>query len=229
MIKSQKDLLNLNKKMPSYRITATLLNSWQRIFDAKYDVKESEKDEISYDDKLTIEMEKRKQEFVNLLNRIPTPDNEYMKRGREFEDLVCSGGEPVFSKYVKDGAFQVTVTKNVMVDNVPITLYGVLDVLKKSRIMDIKRVSRYTSGKYKTSHQHTMYLFLVPNAIDFTYLICDDNIENKDIEKREKAYHLEHYVRENCEDILQVISTFITWLKANDLFEVYTQKWAMKN
>lgn len=226
MIKSQKDLLNLNKKNVFYRVTPTLLNSWQRIFDAKYDVKEGEKDEISYEDKLSIEMEKRKQEFINLLNRIPTPDNEYMRKGREFENLVCFGRDPMFSPIVAGGAFQVTLTKDVFVDNIPIRLYGVLDVLKAGRIMDIKRVVTYKQNKYKTSHQHPMYLYLAPNAIDFTYLVCDDNVEKEDPEKKEKAYHLEHYVRENCEDILQVVSQFLSYLKANDLFHIFVSKWA---
>ena len=74
-----------------------------------------------------------KQEFINLLNRIPIQDNEFMKKGREYEDYVCNGYDEVFSPYVKNGAFQVTITKNVDIEGVPITLYGVLDVLKRGR------------------------------------------------------------------------------------------------
>jgi hypothetical protein len=214
--------------MLRYRVTATLLNSWQRIFDAKYDVKESEKDEISFEAKVQTEMENRTEEFINLLKRIPTPDNEYMRKGREFENIVCTGGDPEFSPIVNNGAFQVTVQREVDIDGVPLTLYGVLDVLKAGRIMDIKRVVRYSCGKYKNSHQHSMYLYLVPEALDFTYLICDDNIESDNLEKRYSAYHYENYVRENSEDILQVISQFLSWLKANNLFDIYIQKWVMK-
>lgn len=225
MIKKQAVISQLTKKEPRYRVTATLLNSWQRIFDAKDDVKESEKDEMSLEDKIVLEMEKRKEEFINLLNRVPVPDNIYMQKGREFEDVVCAGNDPEFSPIVTGGAFQVTLTKDVDIDNVPIRLYGVLDVLKAGRIMDIKRVTRYQTHKYKHSHQHPMYLFLMPQALDFTYLICDDNVESGDELKRKSAYHYENYIRENCEDILQVVSQFLSWLKANDLFEIFTDKW----
>lgn len=225
MIKKQAVISQLAKKEPRYRVTATLLNSWQRIFDAKDDVREAEKDEISLEDKIVLEMKKRKTEFINLLNRIPVEDNIYMQKGRAFEDLVCAGNEPEFSPIVDGGAFQVTLTKDVIIDNVPIRLYGVLDVLKAGRIMDIKRVSRYQTHKYKNSHQHPMYLFLMPQAIDFTYLICDDNVDSNDELKRKSAYHYENYIRENCEDILQVVSQFLSWLKANDLFDIFTDKW----
>lgn len=225
MIKKQAVISQLTKREPRYRITPTLLNSWQRIFDAKDEVKESEKDEISLEDKITLEMEKRKEEFINLLNRIPVEDNIYMQKGREFEDLVCNGRDPEFSPIVEGGAFQVTLTKDVTIDNVPIRLYGVLDVLKAGRIMDIKRVGRYQTQKYKKSHQHPMYLFLMPQAIDFTYLVCDDNVDSNDELKRKSAYHYEHYIRENCEDILQVVSQFLSWLKVNDLFTIFTDKW----
>lgn len=229
MIRRKEDISSLPKSSPRYRITATLLNSWQRIFTVKDDTFfNEEKSEVSYEDFLQIEKSKREEEFINLLNRIPTPDNEFMKKGREFEDVVCRGYDAKFSPYVKNGAFQVTITKDVDIDGVPITLYGVLDVLKRGRIMDIKRVVRYKYPKYITSHQHPLYLFLVPEAIDFTYLIADNNIESKNPETVEKGYHLEHYTRENCEDILEVCSRFISYLKTNGLFEIFIEKWQMK-
>jgi hypothetical protein len=165
---------------------------------------------------------------VNLLNRIPTPDNEFMKKGREFEDIVCRGYDTKFSPYVKNGALQVTLTKDVDIDGVPITLYGVLDVLKRGRIMDIKRVVRYKYPKYRQSFQHPLYLYLVPQAIDFTYLIADNNIESKNPEIVEKGYHLENYTRENCVDIIEVCREFLSWLKAYGLFEIFIEKWQMK-
>ena len=70
-----------------------------------------------------------------------------------------------------------------------------------------------------------MYLYLVPGAIDFTYLICDQRIESKNEEINSKAHHLENYTRENCEDIIEVCGNFLSWLKANNLFDIFTQKW----
>ena len=85
MIKCQKDISLLPNVETRYRITATLLNSWKRIFDAKNDIFEGENDEISYEDKLAQEQEKRKEEFTYLLERKPFVDNEFMKKGREYE------------------------------------------------------------------------------------------------------------------------------------------------
>ena len=203
---------------PSYRITATLLNSWQGIFDCDDYVRESENDTMSYEDKLEIAREKKFNEFVDLLNRKPVPDNEYMKKGREYEALVYEGGDKEFSPIVEDGVFQLTLTRKIQVEDLSITLYGVLDVLKGGRIMDIKRVGYYKYPKYKKSHQHPMYLYLYPNALDFTYLIYDDKNE----------HHYENYIKENCEDIVKVVENFISWLKAYDLLEVFKQKWKMK-
>ena len=228
MIKKRNVIQSLSKKETRFRITATLLNSWQYIWDCKNYVFEKEDDDMSYEDKLALTQEKAKQAFVDYLNRIPIEDNEAMRKGREYEDLVCKGYDEVVSQIVKNGAIQVKLTRDVTIEGVPITLYGILDVLKGGRIMDIKRVGRYQYPKYKTSHQHSMYLYLAPNAIDFTYLICDDGIESKDEQKRKDAHKLEHYTRENTEDIIKVCEDFINWLRANDLFNVFIEKWQMK-
>lgn len=217
MIKKAANISQVTKKEPYFRITATLLNCWSNIWNCEQWVQESDNDTISYEDKLTNKMNEMKQEFINMLNRIPTPENEYMKRGKEFEDLVCSGQDKEFSPIVEYGAFQVLGTKKVVIDGVNVLLYGVLDVLKAGRIMDIKRVVKYSYPKYKTSHQHAIYLELFPETEDFTYLVRDDYGRS----------HYENYTRENIEDIYQVIREFISYLKANDLFDIFTQKWAM--
>lgn len=219
MIKKQNDISQVQKNSCYYRVTATLLNSWQRIWDAKDRVFSSDNDNMSYEDKVDLEREKATKEFISLLNREPTPDNEYMKRGREYEEKVCNGLDDEFSPIVEKGAFQVTLTKKVIINNTPILLYGVLDVLKAGRIMDIKRVVKYSSGKYKNSHQHSMYLYLAPESYDFTYLICDDK----------GNHYYENYERQNCEDILVVVSQFIDYLKSNDLYDTFIQNWASKN
>jgi len=215
MIKKRNVMSLLPKSEKSYQITASLLNQWQRIFDAKDWVKEADDDDKSYETKAAEASDQAKVDFLNVLKRIPTPDNDAMKKGREYESSVYEGKDEIFSPIVENGQFQATFTKRITVDGTPITLYGVLDVLKAGRIMDIKRVGYYSSGKYKGSHQHPMYLELVPNAIDFTYLIMDDK----------GNHHTERYIRENSEDIKTVCSQFLSWLKANDLFETYKQNW----
>lgn len=227
MIKKRNVISQLPKKETRLKITASLLNSWQRIFDTKDDVFENENDDISLEDKIVLEMEKRKLEFINVLKRVKTPPTEHMLKGIEFENRVVQGLEPVFSPIVAGAAYQVTLTRDAIVDNIPIRVVGVIDFLKAGIIIDTKRVIRYKYPKYKTSHQHPAYFFLLPQCRIFDYLICDDNVESKDEAKRLKAYHKERYERENCEDILKVISQFFSWLKANDLFDLYIQNWAI--
>lgn len=217
MIKKQENISQTPKKECYLRVTATLLNSWANIWNCVDYVVESDNDTISYEDKVTAKMNEAKEEFIKVLKRIPIEDNIYMQRGREFEDLVCSGKDPEFSPIVENGAFQVLGTKKVTIDGVKIVLYGILDVLKAGRIDDIKRVVKYSYPKYKKSLQHPMYLELFPETYDFTYLVRDDNGRS----------HYENYVRENCVDIYHVISVFIAYLKANDLFGIFEEKWAM--
>lgn len=217
MIKKQENISQVPKKEAYVRITATLLNSWANIWNCEDYVVESDNDTISYEDKVALAREKATQEFIDLLNRKPIPDNEYMQRGREFEDLVCSGKDDEFSPIVDNGAFQVLGTKKVVIAGVKVLLYGILDVLKAARINDIKRVTKYSYPKYKKSLQHPLYLELFPETLDFTYLVRDDRGNS----------HYENYIRENCVDIYQVVATFIAYLKANDLFDILVEKWTM--
>jgi hypothetical protein len=219
MIKKASDTLHQQPINDTYyRVTATLLNSWLRIFDIDKYVFENENDKMCLEDKIAEKREEAYNQFVDLLYRKPVPDNEYMEKGREYEKYVYDGLDDEFSPIVANGAFQVTLTKKVIIDDVPILLYGVLDCLKAGRITDIKRVGRYTPFKYKTSAQHPMYLYLVPNALDFTYLICDDR----------NHHYYENYERQNCVDIIHIVSDFIKYLKSHELFEIYTTYWKAK-
>lgn len=203
----------LPMKPKRYQITATLLNSWQYIFDC-VDWYHADSDDESLETKQQKAQEESIKSFYDTLTRKPI-DSEAMAKGRQYESDVYAGKDSVFSPIVAGGAFQATFTKKVEVDGLPIMLYGVLDVLKAGRIMDIKRVGYYSSGKYENSHQHPMYLTLVPEATDFVYLICDD-----------KGNHVfEKYTRKESEDILVVCSQFLSWLKAHDMFETYKQYW----
>lgn len=229
MINKRENLLINQTKPVRYRITATLLNSWQYIWDCVDYVVESENDTLSKEDKIILAQGKAKSDFVDLLMRKPIPDNENMRLGREYEEKVCNGEDEVFSPIIEGGAFQVTITKDVDILGVPITLYGVLDVLKKGKIYDIKRIRKpYKYPKYKKSLQHPMYLYLADQTLDFTYLMCDDRVDSKQEESRKKAHNFEVYERDNVVDIIEVCKQFISWLKANDLFEIFTQYWKMK-
>lgn len=215
MIKTASNIQSRPKQDSIFEITASLLNQWERIFIAKDYVKEAEGDAISLEEKQDNKTAEAYQQFVDALKRVPQEKTEAMQKGIDYEASVYADKDEVFSPIVKNGEFQAAYKKLVRINGMNIMLYGILDCLKAGRIYDIKRVGRYSSGKYKESHQHSMYLYLVPEARDFTYLVCDDN----------GNHHLERYERCNCEDILQTISTFLTWLQSNNLFEDYKANW----
>ena len=213
MIKQASVMSRSPKAQPYYEVTASLLNSWQRIFDAAEWARESE--DKSLEQAQEEAMESAKAEFIDVLSRKPIPDTEAMKKGREYEESVYKGEDIVFSEVVENGEFQAAYKKPVNISGMNIMLYGILDCLKAGRIYDIKRVGYYQSRKYKGSHQHPMYFELVPNAIDFTYLVCDDK----------GVHHFERYERCNCEDVKDVVAQFLSWLEANDLMQTFKEKW----
>lgn len=215
MIKPKSVMSSLPKATPSYQITATLLNSWQRIFDVPKFVRESEDDEIAYEDKVADAMEAAKAEFMSYLSGIEVPDTEAMRKGREYEADVYAGKDPEFSPIVDGGEFQAEFSRRIEVNGMKIVLYGFLDCLKAGRIYDIKRVGRYSYPKYKTSHQHAMYFALVPNAIDFTYLVMDDS----------GKHHYERYEPCNCEDVTDVVARFLSWLEGNGAMDTFKANW----
>ncbi len=198
-------------------ITPTLLNSWQRIWDAPLSVREREADTVCIEDRRGEAAEKAKQEFLATLRREPIPDNEFMAEGRRFEQ-ACYDGETEFSPIIEGGQFQAVGSRETLIAGQPYLLYGRLDVLKGGVIYDIKRVVRYSPGKYRTSHQHGIYLALFPEAKRFEYLIWDGA----------KA-HVEAYLPCECRDEMAAIADFARWLKANGLWETYEANWKCKH
>lgn len=204
----------MNSSSECYLITPSLLNSWANIWNCVDYVRESEKDEISLEDKQSLAREKAFAEFLDTLGRIPSEPNDYMKKGIEFEE-ECYKGNTVISPIIENGAYQIAGKKVIEVIGLKILLYGRLDVLKGGTIYDIKRVVRYAPQKYQKSYQHPVYLELFPDAKQFTYLVYDDT----------EKLHTETYYRDECCDVKGVIADFIRWLKENDLFDVFISKW----
>lgn len=200
----------------SYLITPSLLNAWAFIEQSVEYVRESENDIISYEDKCEEMREKAFNDFLKVLNREQVEQNEAMKLGIEFEDETYKGNT-CFSDIVKGGAWQVVGKKYETIGELDFLLYGRLDVLKAGKIYDIKRVSSWKLGKYAKSYQHAFYLHLFSDCNEFEYLIFDG-----------KKGHIEHYYRDECEDIRSVISDFVGWLKNNNLLDLYKEKWRTK-
>lgn len=182
-------------------ITATLLNSWKYLFNNQAG---EESQETLYND------------FLKVLKREPTETTPAMALGNEFEKECYEGKVEGISEIIKGGAFQLSASKIETIGNYNFLLYGRIDVLKNGVIYDIKRVGKYSDvQKYYTSVQHVMYLKLIPQAKEFKYLISDG-----------ECIYTETYDRNDIiEPIETIIINFVNWLKRNDLFDLYVEKW----
>ena len=205
--------------MSRYLITHSLLSSWMyAIKDDPFEDATTERDPYA--------------EFLNALNRLPSPPNEAMQNGIDFEDLVTvtanHGSIPYgygeekwydaaakVANIVRGGQFQFKARKVVNVAGTEFVLFGKLDVLKAGSIYDIKFSKSYDRGKFFGSTQHPMYLELVPEAQDFTYLVSN----GVDV-------WTESYTREETRSIFPVIADFTGWLKSQGLFQIYAEKWS---
>lgn len=204
--------------MDRYLMTHSLLSSWlYAIRDDPYEDATTERDRYA--------------EFLNVLNRVPTPATEAMQNGLDFEALVtdiasgtaCAGfrehrwydAAAKVADIVRGGQFQLKAKKPVTVGGIDFLLYGRLDVLKAGTIYDIKFSKSYDRGKYFGSTQHPLYLKLVPEAREFTYLISNGT-----------DVWTETYSITETRSIFPVISDFTDWLVDQGLWNVYAEKWA---
>ena len=115
---------------------------------------------------------------------------------------------------MRSGTMRPVRPRRLSVADSCILLYGRLDVLKAGEIIDIKFSSGYERGKYFDSTQHPVYLELIPEAYQVTYLVTNGS----DIWK-------ETYRREETHSIIPTIEYFIAYLKESGLWEEYAKHW----
>lgn len=207
----------------AYLVTHSLLSAWL------YSMKE-----YPYADSTTEDTSK--EDFLRVLRREPTPTNEAMQNGIDFEDLVtqiltgCSevlckpvdvdqknpwfGAASKVAGIIRQGQLQHVATKRVTVDGMKLLLYGRLDALKAGCIYDIKFSKSYDRGKYISSTQHPMYMELVPAAESFTYLVSNGT-----------DVWTEQYRRDEIPSIYPIISDFMRWLESAGLMSLYKKHW----
>ena len=200
-----------------FLVTPSLLNSWAYIFLASQNVREAASDTMCLEDKADQASERAKEEFIDTLKKVKKPPNEAMQKGIDFERECYLGNTPI-SPIIEGGAFQIVGKKNVIIDDIPVLLYGRLDVLKNGTIYDIKRVRQYKAQKYLKSYQHGFYLDLFEEASAFTYLAYDDG----------EKLHQETYYRGQYTPTETVVKEFFGWLKLNNLWEIYEEHWKSK-
>ena len=192
----------MTKSKTSLLLTQTLINSWLYLYqvDGEY-------------------YEKCYQDFLKTLKRIPLEDNEIFARGREFEKQVINGEYKEIYDIIKGGSYQVSKKKELVVDNLDFTVYGIADFIKNGVIYDTKRVNQYDLQKYQYSSQHLIYLYLFDDCYEFTYLIVDNS---------DTTYE-ETYKRNDLTlSIENLIHNFISFLKENNLFNIYLENWKGK-
>ena len=201
--------------MSRYLITHSLLSAWQyALRDDFFEDATTERDHYA--------------EFLDVLNRVPTPTTEAMQNGIDFEETVMSfvrgapnlGGRwddaaEKIASIVRGGQFQFKAKKPVTVAGTDFLMYGRLDVLKAGEIIDFKFTKSYERGKYFDSTQHPFYFELIPEAGTFVYLASNGS-----------DVWSESYWREETRSIFPVIADFTDWIKAQGLFPIYAEKWS---
>lgn len=197
--------------MKKIRITKTLLDSWFWSF---------RKDD-GYD------------EFLLTLNRQKTPVTEAQLDGLRYENCLNSvlNGETIpedhewykpvteMAKELRGSQQQVVLFRDTEVGDQQILLHGVLDYLRAGCIWDCKFTKRYHLNKYfwEYTTQTAMYLALVPEAFDFTYIISDG-----------KWVYRERYPREIVPPIEPTIKNFMTFCDQHDLRKILEEKWSVR-
>lgn len=193
--------------MALYYITPTLLNSWS------YCIKNG-----------TLE------DFIKVLNKEEFEPSESIIKGYEFEAYMQENYEGT-----KNGAYQVVVSK----EHGDYLLYGKVDCLKGGIIYDYKYTKNYDVGKFFNNHQTLMYLEMVPEANKMVYLITNkfevedyadiDYMDTDRIDYTVGDIFREEYTKDMFpETIDSVLHKFEQWLKAYNLFDLYTEKWKCK-
>ncbi len=187
--------------MSKYLITPSLLNSWKYVISLENEYGNLE-------------------DFKKVLSREPFESNEAIELGFKFEDFMIKNYEPT-----KNGCYQVKLSKNITTKTGDYVLYGRLDCLKAGTIYDYKHTGSYDVGKFYGSYQTLIYFELCEEANEFVYLICNNYKEGKALD--ELNLYRENYLRDSLKDIdiKQEIDNFISWLKTNELYNLYCEKW----
>lgn len=206
--------------MARYLITKSLISSWQYIFDCA----EGYEDD-AYND------------FLSALRREERETPEAAQNGIAFENAVyrSAAGKPYGSfpaweqgiqkvaSIIRGATVQVRVQREITVDGTEYLVYGILDALKAGIIYDVKFKNRSFSGldlagNYLESPQHPAYLYMVPEAREFQYLVSDG-----------EDLYVEKYTREDTRFIGDIIGEFIRSITGMGLLDEYHKYWATRD
>lgn len=172
------------------------------------------------------------EKFLLTLNREKIPVTEAMLDGQRYESVLNNvlDGETIpedhewyapiteMAQELQGAAQQVNLYQDTKVDGQRILLHGVLDYLLAGHIFDCKFSKRYHLNKYfwEYTTQTAMYLALVPEAFDFTYIISDG-----------KYVYREKYPREIVPPIEVTLKHFLKFCEVNNLMNTLIEKWSV--
>lgn len=188
-------------------------------------------------------------EFIGVMKRERSPDNDAMMHGRAFETRVrmacdtshvdwmtdsdkrdleltgnkCNDDEYLscifeLANHIRNGVWQVALSKVENIDGVNFVKYGRVDVINYG-IIDIKYSQTFESGKYLGKAQTKMYLDLAPQAPWMQYTVCDGKV----------IYYGDKFLREDVAPINEDIRNFWSWLQCdNELYTLYLNNWQSK-
>ena len=189
-----------------FRLTQSLISAYEWMF----------KKEDGYDEFIAALNREKKQPTVAMLDGIRyenclnsvldgaeiTPDHEWYKPITEMAEELQGAQQ------------QVTLFRDINVDGVDFLIHGVLDYLRAGEIWDCKFSKNYKLNKYLGSPQTPFYMYLVPEARRFTYIVSDGT-----------WVYREQYPREIVEPIEPYIKNFMQFLDVHNLVNIYTEKW----
>lgn len=224
----------------SFLITQSLLSAWQYLFSAREGGEEAAKEDflrvLRREPGEQTEAMREGAAFESLCYRIADGQDVMQPAAIVYDsDDLPDNAPPAphipygydgackIAEIIKDGQYQVKLSRHIRVGEVDFLLYGILDCLKAGVIYDIKYKTKsfgsvYLPGTYLDSPQHPVYLCLVPEASRFEYLVSDG-----------RDLYREVYTRADSRSIGDIISEFTASLFDMGLWNLYTEKWMAKS
>ncbi len=200
-----------------YLITQSLLISWEYMYNC-FDVQEA------YNSFLSTLKREHKEPTKAMLSGLEFENEVYkVSHGKEREPHPkWEQGIQTVAAIIKGAPTQVRTQREIEVCGIKFLLYGVLDAIKAGVIYDVKFSSKSfgsaeLAGKYLNSPQHPTYLYLVPEAYKFEYLVSDG-----------KDLYRESYDRQETQDISEIIAEFLSTINEMGLLDIYKKFWLAK-
>ena len=171
------------------------------------------------------------EDFLQTLNRLPTPSNESIEKGFMFEKW-CEEN----CLEVQGRVFQYAEKKQININGMKFLLYGRMDCIKAGVIYDFKYTGNYECGKYYGNVQTPAYFELLPEALEMKYIItnkCETLFRMESEDNNELTIgtiFTERYTREEITHISSYILEFMNWLEFHGYMELYKRNFvSMRN